>query len=189
MSATKFKLPHDIPRTLDLRSAPNLFQASAIGLLSCVGAIVGYRAVDVGQWIAAAVGAIVGLIVATFISGLILMFMASQAVPTITIDQWMAKFHAWRRRLRLTTSVCLCWIGIGFAWYYLKLPTSTWLIASWSVLMVVFYVVPHYYVRCLRLCRCPNCDELFGYRGAFARYPHRCRSCDFTITRQGKITK
>jgi len=129
------------------------------------------------------------MVVATLISGVTLMFMPAKAVPTITIEEWIAKFQTWRRRLTLTTSLGLGWIAVGFAWHYLRLPTSTSLIVSWSILLLVLYVVPRYYVHCLRLCRCPNCDELFGYRGAFAPYPHCCRNCNFTVTRQGEIAE
>ena len=189
MPATKSKLPYDVPRAIDLRSTPTCFQASAILLLSFAGAFVGYHAVNIGQWIAAAAGGVVGMLVATFASGFVLMFMPPQTAPTIAMDAWMAKFRTWRRRLTFTTSLCVCWIGIAFAWHYLKLPTSTSLIALWSILMFVLFVVPHYYVLVLRQCRCPRCDELFGYRGAFARYPYCCRNCKFTVTRDCEIAK
>jgi hypothetical protein len=189
MPATKSKLPHDIPRTIDLRSTPNAFQASAILFLSFVGAIVGYHAVHIGKWIAAAGGGVVGMVIATFVGGFILMFMPPQAVPTITMDEWLAKFRTWRRRLTFTASLCVCWIGLALAWHYLTLPNNTTLVVSWSVLMFVLYVVPHYYVHVLRQCRCPMCDQLFGYRGAFARYPHCCQHCRFTVNRDCEIAK
>jgi hypothetical protein len=189
MSAAKSKLPHDVPRTIDLRATTNVFQASAIVLLSILGAIVGYHAVGVGQWFAAAGGGIVGMVVATFISGLVLMFTPPQAVPTITMDAWIAKYRTWRRRFTFATVLCICWIGIAFAWHYLRFPTSSLLIAFWSVLMFVFYAVPHSYVHGLRQCRCPSCDEVFGFRGAFARYPHCCRNCNFTVALTCEIAK
>ena len=189
MSATKSQLSHDVLRTIDLRSTLNLIQAWAILLLSFVGAVVGYHTVNVGQWIAAVGGGVVGMVVATFVSGFILMFAPPQTVPTMTMDAWIAKFRTWRRRLTFTTSLCVGWIGIAAAWHCLELPTSTLLNSFWSVFMLLVYVVPHYYVHVLRQCCCPRCDELFRYRGAFARYPHCCRYCNFTVTRDCEIVK
>jgi len=100
MPTTKSTLPHDIPRTIDLRLAPNLVQASGIVLLSFVGAFVGYHAVNVGQWIAAAAGGVAGMVVATLISGVTLMFMPAAATSDVD-DEPLSGLDCSRLRVAL----------------------------------------------------------------------------------------
>jgi hypothetical protein len=186
MSATRPELARDVPRTIDLRPSANVFQASLILVVSVIGALIGFQMVADGRWIAAACGGVVGMIVATFVSGFILMFLP-QTIPRIEIQTSINKYRNLRRRLTLLAWCYVIWAAIAVGWLALSLPMNAWPISVWSFLMFVCYVLLRYSARVLDLWRCPKCDQLFGRRGAFARYPHCCRNCGFTVDRDGDI--
>ncbi|MBP88623.1 MAG: hypothetical protein CMJ64_18235 [Planctomycetaceae bacterium] len=97
--------------------------------VSLVGAIVGYQLVVNGRWIAAAGGGVLGMIVATFVSGFILMFLP-QTIATIEIQSSINKYRNLRRRLTILATFYLIWAAVAVGWLALSLPVTGWLIAS-----------------------------------------------------------
>ncbi|QDU90757.1 hypothetical protein Pla175_41690 [Pirellulimonas nuda] len=180
MTSTKSKLARDVPPTIDLRPSANAFQASLVLIASLIGALIGFQIVANGRWIAAACGGIVGIIAATFVSGFLLMFLP-QAIPHIEIQASIHRYQNLRRRLTVLAWCYVVWGAIAIGWLAIELPTNDWLIAIWLLLMLICYAVLGHTARLLDLWRCPACDQMFGRRASFERYPHCCRNCGFTV--------
>jgi hypothetical protein len=181
-------MTRDVPRTLDLRPSANIFQASLILVVSPIGAIVGFQMVANGRWIAAAGGGIVGMIVATFISGFVLMF-RPQSIPQIDALASINKYRRIRRWYTTCAVFFVCWVVVAVGWLFCALPLAAWSIATWSVPMLACYVLLQYHRHVLDLWRCPNCGELFGRYGAFTRLPHHCPTCVFTVDRDSTVAE
>ena len=187
MSAHKPKLARDIPRRIDLRLSANLFQASLILVASLVGALVGYLAVVDERWIGAAGGGVLGMIVATFISGFVLMFFP-QKIVTIELHAYIKKYRRIRRRLTILVSFYVVWAAVLLlALPFLAFPVTDTVIALLSLPMCVCYALQMYHVLVLDLWRCPSCNHLFRRRGPFARYPHYCDNCGYKVDRDGDV--
>ena len=94
-----------------LRPSANRFQASVILAVSIIGALVGYLTVANARWIAAACGVIFGMIIATFVSGCILMF-RPQEIPTITKSASANRYR--KHSSSAQNRVCVLWHRLRF---------------------------------------------------------------------------
>jgi hypothetical protein len=108
---------------LDLDRGRNVVQAVMAATAATVGAVIGYRLTDDEPWLAALAGAVAGICVGTFVSGLVLMFGRG-----VSVSQEVAKAKAAslrRRQIRVcigyvATSLLLvpfiAWFGDFDAW-------------------------------------------------------------------------
>jgi len=183
MPAKHSKLVHDVPKTLDLRLSANLFQAFAIFVISSVGGIIGYRVVSEGKWYAAATGVVFGVIVATCITGFIVMLLP-QPIPMITPQASVQKYIRFWYRFNLLGVSYLLGGTLTVAWTSFQLSTPGWLSLGWFVLFFSCCGALLYHSRVLDQWRCPKCEKPFGRQRLFRRFPHRCRHCEFAISNE-----
>jgi len=94
----------DVPGSCDLSRRSNLFQASMALTGSAVGGLVGFGLTDDRPELAALAGGAVGLILATFISGLVLMCLPRRR---ISLDAARNKLQRMKRRANVTRAVAV----------------------------------------------------------------------------------
>lgn len=178
MIGDKSTVVKDLPKTVDLRLSANLFQATSILLTSMIGASIGYRLVDEYRLLAASCGAVAGMIVATFFTGLVLMFLPAD-LPDIEKSAAIGKYRTLCRRFSMLGWFFVLWAGLAM----LSLPfiRNGWIIGIWGGTMLACYSLLLYHSHALDLWQCPRCGDRFGRRSVFKRLPHDCRHCQFTI--------
>lgn len=136
----------DVPGSCDLSRRSNLFQACVTVTGSAVGALVGSGLTNDRPDLAALAGGAVGLVFATFISGLILMFLPRRR---ISLDAARSKLQSMKRRADFTRAVALLLILVcagliyalaqrGGAWAFLVCVAAACLIPGACLYMKCF---------------------------------------------------
>ena len=167
-----------IPRTLDLRPSANLFQLCWILTLSAIGVIVGLLLVrEAPVWIGAAVGALFGMVIGALVSGFVLMLRPPEP-PLISANESIGKYRSIQRQGRLLILFTFAWCSVGFAFCVAFGWQFIWV---WVLIKFVCCLLNGYNSHQLAIWPCPDCGEPFGQLGVFEGYPHRCRSCGYTI--------
>jgi len=186
IDSKKPDLVRDIPRTVDCRLTANIFQGFSILVLSIVGALIGYRAVEEWQWVAAAAGAVIGIIAATLTTGFILMFFP-QRVPLTGVEDAIAKYRRIWRRYNVLVCFYFLWGVMWIAWIYFAPEDIIWDVVP-AILWLVCFGVLIYHISLLDLWLCPSCGQNFArqhrFRRLFQRFPHECRKCKFKIEKE-----
>ena len=159
----------------------------AIIVLAALGGAIGYNVVVEGRWYAVALGAIIGMVIATFVIGLLVM-LRPQPVRLITLRNTVKKYKRLRMCFRsLGVSYVLCFVSF-IRWIYFHPIRDdervVFILAAWFCC----YCGLHYFRRVLDLWHCPKCTKLFGWKGVFTALPHVCEHCDFTVYHNDALT-
>lgn len=164
---------------LQLHRGRNLFQLAALLILAAIGAIVGWFLSEDRPDLAALVGGVLGMIVGTFLSGFLLMFLPP-AATTMTLAKFQRKYRGTKRRLIISS--------IAFAVFLLTLPIIisrfghddsdlawcmclTWIASTAGLCFYTKILASR-----VRELKCPACGRLLG------RVRSSCSHCGLSLT-------
>lgn len=114
----------DVPGSCDLGRKANLFQASIALMGSVVGAVVGFGVTNDRPGLAALAGGVVGLILAVFVAGFVLMCLPRRR---ISLEAARIKLQSMKRRVNVTRAVAVLMILVCAGLIYaLARQDNTW---------------------------------------------------------------
>lgn len=174
-----------VPDLFDRRPVGLVVKAAIVAAGMLVGATAGFFLHEVGPII----GAISGMVSALFVLAIL-----ARGVPwfrSTSHEQHMSldKYRRIRRRFFRLGLLTYVWLLVGFVLGQVHLlvrgSPTIWFIIAWIVPTLTWGSLLMHNHACLDKWRCPDCGHRFPTLGVFARYPHVCRNCGFSIDRQG----
>lgn len=162
--------------TLSLRH--NLVQGLAVIAFMGVGALIGFLTVKQRPDIAALIGAFLGMVVGTFLSGFLIMLLPPPKIR-VTRRQIQRKYAQARKRLWITVTVALL-LTISLPWIIGKFGHQQSNVAGlvflgWPLATVAAWLYARGIALRLREWPCPRCGEPLG------KLRKSCPQCDFLL--------
>jgi len=163
---------------LQLHAGRNLFQLAALVCFACIGAAAGWFLIDDRPDIAALVGAVLGAIAGTFLSGLILM--NRRPPPTLmTAAEFVRTYKRLKRRAAIAALggvVGILGLGVILRTFGNDESDLAWVVClAWILSTVALLTYANGLAGKLREWKCPSCGK------TLARVDAPCRHCGFSL--------